>query len=93
LTRFEFESGTVLICLFLPLFRLENHVCLSSGVQVAGAAWRAAMRTVAGVGDLMQRTGDGRIGQVLNGQAVKRSGGSVCGLHLARGDKEREFLG
>jgi hypothetical protein len=46
----------------------------------------AAMRTVAGVGDLVQRTGDGRTGRVLDGQAVERSGGVVCGLHLARGD-------
>jgi hypothetical protein len=30
------------------LFRLENHVCLSRGVQVSGAAWRAATRTVTG---------------------------------------------
>jgi hypothetical protein len=59
---------------------------LSRGVQVAGAAWRAAMRTVAGVGDLVQRIGDGRTGQVLGGRAVERSGGAVCGLHLARGD-------
>jgi hypothetical protein len=59
---------------------------LSRGVQVAGAAWRAATRTVAGVADLMQRTGDGRTGRVLSGRAVKRSGGAVCGLHLARGD-------
>jgi hypothetical protein len=44
------------------------------------------MRTVAGVGDLVQRTEDGRKGQVLSGRAVKRSGGAVCGLHLARGD-------
>jgi hypothetical protein len=65
---------------------LENRVCLSRGVQVTGAAWRAAMRTVAGVGDLVQRTGDGRIGQVLGGRAVERLGGAVCGLHLARGD-------
>jgi hypothetical protein len=72
---------------------LENHVCLSHGVQVAGAAWRAATRTVAGVGDLVQRTGDGNTGRVLGGRAVERSGGAVCGLHLARGDKEREFLG
>jgi hypothetical protein len=77
----------------LSLFRLENRVCLSHGVQVAGAAWRAAMRTVAGVGDLVQRTGDGRTGQVLGGRAVERSGGTVCGLHLARGDEERGFLG
>jgi hypothetical protein len=55
-------------------------------VQVAGAAWRAMTRTVVGVGDLVQRTGDGRTGQVLSGRAVERSGGAVCGLHLARGD-------
>jgi hypothetical protein len=77
----------------LSLFRLENRVCLSHGVQVAGAAWRAAMRTVAGVGDLVQRTGDGRTGQVLGDRAVERSGGTVCGLHLARGDEEHGFLG
>jgi hypothetical protein len=28
----------------------------------------------------------GRIGQVLGGRAVERSGGAMCGLHLARGD-------
>jgi hypothetical protein len=32
---------------------------MSRGVQVAGAAWRAATRTVAGVGDLEQGIGDG----------------------------------
>jgi hypothetical protein len=52
----------------------------------AGAAWRAAMRTVAGVGDLVQRTGDGCTGRVLGGRTVERSGGTMCGLHLARGD-------
>jgi hypothetical protein len=39
-------------------------------VQVAGAAWYAVMRTVAGVGDLVQRTGDGHTGRVLGGRAV-----------------------
>jgi hypothetical protein len=53
---------------------------------VAGAAWRAATRTVIGVGELVQRTGDGRTGRILGGRAVERSGGAVCGLHLARGD-------
>jgi hypothetical protein len=62
-------------------------------VQVAGAAWRVAMRIVAGVGDLVQRIEDGRTGQVLNGWAIERSDGIVCGLHRARGDKERGFLG
>jgi hypothetical protein len=66
---------------------------LSRDVQVAGAAWRAVTRTVTGVGDLVQRTVDGRTGRVLGGRAVERSGGAVCGLHRARGDKEREFLG
>jgi hypothetical protein len=66
---------------------------LSHGVQVAGAAWRAVMRTVAGVGDLVQRTGDSRTGRVLGGRAVERSGGAMCGLHLARGDYEHGFLG
>jgi hypothetical protein len=62
--RFEFESGTVLFCFPFIVFCLENHVCLSCGVHVAGAAWRAVMRTVAGVGDLVQRTGDGSTGRV-----------------------------
>jgi hypothetical protein len=62
-------------------------------VQVVGAAWRAATRTVAGVGDLVQRTGDGRTGRVLGGRAIERSGGAVCGLHRACGDEERGFLG
>jgi hypothetical protein len=84
--RFEFESGVVFFVFLLSLFRLENCICLSRDVQVAGAAWCAATRTVTGVGDLVQRTGDGRTCRVLGGRAVKRSGGAVCGLHLARGD-------
>jgi hypothetical protein len=70
--RFEFESGIVLFCFsfLLSLFRVENRVCLSRGVQVAGAAWRAATRTVARVADLVQRTGDGRTGRVLGGRVV-----------------------
>jgi hypothetical protein len=60
---------------------------------VAGAAWLAATRTVAGVGDLVQRTEDARIGRVLGGRVVERSGDAVCGLHLARGDYEHGFLG
>jgi hypothetical protein len=91
--RFEFESGTVSFCFSFIFISLENRACLSYGVQVAGATWRAATRTVVGVGNLMQRTGHGRTGRVLGGRAVKRSGGAVCGLHHARGDEERGFLG
>jgi hypothetical protein len=66
---------------------------LSRGVQVAGAARRAVMGIMAGVGDLVQRTRDGRTGRVLGGRVIERSGGAVCGLHRACGDKEHEFLG
>jgi hypothetical protein len=91
--RFEFESGIVCFVFLLSLFRLENRICLSRGVQVAGVAWRAATRIVAGVGDLVQRTGDGHTSRELGGWAVERSGGAVCDLHRARGDEERGFLG
>jgi hypothetical protein len=84
LARFEFKSRTVLFC-FSSIF-VSFRECLSRGAQVAGAAWGAVMRTVTGVGDLVQRTGDCRTGQELGGRAVERSGGAMCGLHLARGD-------
>jgi hypothetical protein len=72
---------------------VENHVCLSRGVQVAGAAWHKATRIMAGVRDLVQRTGDGHTGRVLGGWRIERSGNTVYGLHRARGDEERGFLG
>jgi hypothetical protein len=86
LARFEFKCGIFCFIFLLSLFRSENYVCLSRGVQVAGATWRAATRTVAGVGNLVQRTGDDRTDRVLGGRAVERLGDAVCGLHLARGD-------
>jgi hypothetical protein len=48
---------------------------------------------MARVGDLVQRTQDCRTGRVLDGRAVERSGGALCGLHHARGDEEHGFLG
>jgi hypothetical protein len=56
-------------------------------------ALRTAMRIVAGVGDLVQRTRDGRTGRVLSGRVIERSGDAICGMHCARGDDERGFLG
>jgi hypothetical protein len=38
---------------------------------------------VAGVGDLVQRTGDGRTGRILCGRMIGRSGDVVCSLHRA----------
>jgi hypothetical protein len=87
------NSGRFRFVFLLPLFCSENRVCLSRGVQVAGAAWCAAMRTMAGVGDLVQMIDDGCTCRVLGGRAVKRSGGAVCDLHLPRRDEEHVFLG
>jgi hypothetical protein len=55
--------------------------------------WHAATRIVAGVGDLVQMTRDGHTCRVLGGRAIERSGGAMCGMHRARGDEERGFLG
>jgi hypothetical protein len=60
---------------------------------VTSAACRVVTRIMAGVGDLVQRTRDGRTGRVLGGRAIERTGGIVCGLHRAHGDEERGFLG
>jgi hypothetical protein len=54
--------GQFCFVFLLPLFGLENRVCLSHGVQVAGAAWRAVTRIVAGVGDWCR--GPGMVAQV-----------------------------
>jgi hypothetical protein len=93
MARFEFKSETFRWFYYLYLVCLENHVCLSRGVQVAAATWRAATRIVVGVGDLMQRIEDDHTGWVLDGRVIDRSSDAVCGLHHARGDEERRFLG
>jgi hypothetical protein len=51
-------------------------------MQVVGEA----TMTVAGVGDLVQRTVDGRTGRVLGGRIAEKLGGVVCGMYLARVD-------
>jgi hypothetical protein len=72
---------------------VENRVCLSHDMQVAGVAWWATTRIMAGVGDLMQRTADDRTGRVLSGRTIRRSGNIVCGLYHAHEDKKHAFLG
>jgi hypothetical protein len=37
---------------------MENHIYLSHGVKVTSVIWWAATRIVAGVEDLVKRTGD-----------------------------------
>jgi hypothetical protein len=63
---------------------VKNHVCLYCGVQVTGATWRATMRIVTGVGDLVQTTEDGQA--KVGYSVVGRSGGRlmlcvVCTVH------------
>jgi hypothetical protein len=83
--RFEFESGTFLWFCYITFVRMENHVCLSCGVLVIGATWRATMRIMVGVGDLVQRI---KNGQAQVGYSVaERSGGrmtpcAVCTVHM-----------
>jgi hypothetical protein len=36
---------------------------------------------------------DGRTGRVISGRVIERSSDTVYGLHRARGDEERKFLG
>jgi hypothetical protein len=72
---------------------VENRVCLSHSVQVGGVAWRATTRIMTEVGDLVQETGDGRTGRILDGWTIGRSGDIICGLYRAHEDEKRKFLG
>jgi hypothetical protein len=60
---------------------------------VKGATWQAMTRIVAGIGDLVERTGDGRTCRVLGGRTIERLGDAVCALHRLQGDEDRRFLG
>jgi hypothetical protein len=51
------------------------------------------MMIMPAVGDMMQMNKDDRTGQILSGRTIERSGDVVCGLHRARGDEGRGFLG
>jgi hypothetical protein len=56
-------------------------------------AWCVVTSIMAGVGDLVQRTGDGRTGWLLGGRVIERSVGTVCCVHHAHRDEEHGFLG
>jgi hypothetical protein len=87
LARIEVKSGTISFVLPLFLFCVENHICFSHGVHVVGAAWRAVMRIMAEIWDLVQRTVDGHTGRVLGGWTIRRSDDDVCSLHRAHEDE------
>ncbi len=87
---FEFESGIVLFSFILSLFRLKNCVCLSRGVQVAGAAGgRCGMACSNEDRGRSRRLGAedqewSSTGRVLGGRMIERPGDVVCGLHHAQ---------
>jgi hypothetical protein len=71
----------------------EESCLLVSWCAGDSAAWCVAMRIVAGVGDLLQRTRDSHTGRVLGGWTIERLSDDLCGLHRARGDEEHGSLG
>jgi hypothetical protein len=86
LTCRDLNSNSRHFSCFTNIFVSCGESCfLVSCVQVAGVAWCATMRIVAGVGDLVQRTRDGQaqVGYSVGG----RSGGrvmpcAVCTMHV-----------
>jgi hypothetical protein len=76
----------VLFC-FSFIFVSFGESCLLVSWCIGGrCGMTCSDEEYAGVGDLVQRTGDGRTCRVLGGRTVERSGDAVCGLHLTRGD-------
>jgi hypothetical protein len=50
------------------------------------------MRIVIGVKDLLQKTRDGRTGQVLDGRAIERSTDAMYDLYRAHENEKHKFL-
>jgi hypothetical protein len=80
-------------CFTFFFVSFEESLLFVSWCAGGGVAPQVAMRIMTGVGDLVQRTGDGHTGQVLSGRMIESLGDAVCGLHCARGEEERRFLG
>jgi hypothetical protein len=88
LARFEFESAIVLFCFFFYLcFVGESRLLVS---WYAGG--RCSMACNDEDHDRSRRPGAEDRGWSHRSD-TQWSGGAVCGLHQARGDKERGFLG
>jgi hypothetical protein len=84
---FEFEFGTVSFCFSFIFVLFGESRLLVSWYAGDRCGIRAAMRIVAGVRHLVQRTEDGRTGRILGDWVIKRSDGTVCSLHRAHGDE------
>jgi hypothetical protein len=83
LARFEFESGIVLFYFSFIFVSFEESCLLVS--------WCAGGRCGMACSD--EDHGRSRRPGAEDREWSHRSGGAVCGLHLARGDYERGFLG
>jgi hypothetical protein len=82
MARFEFESEIVLFC-FSFTFVSFRESCLLLSWCAGGRCGMACSNE--------DRGRSRRLGAENRGRS-HRSGGAVCGLHLARGDLERRFL-
>jgi hypothetical protein len=92
LARFEFKSGIVSFCFSFIFDSFEKSCLLVSWCAGGRCAMACSDKDRARVGDLMQRTEDGRTDRVLGGRAIERSGDAVWGLNRAREDDEHEFI-
>jgi hypothetical protein len=85
--RFEFESGIVSFYFSFIFVSFGESFLLVSWCASGRCGMACSDEVMAGVGDLLQRTVDGRTVRVLNGRVIERSGGAMCGLHHARRDE------
>jgi hypothetical protein len=91
--RFEFESGIVSFY-FSFIFVSFGELCLL--VSWCAGGWCGMACSDKDHGKSRRPSAEDRdshTGRILDGRTIKRSGGAVCGLHRARGDEERGFLG
>jgi hypothetical protein len=84
--RFEFESGIVLFCFSFTFVLFGESRLLVSWCAGGRCGMACSDKDCGRSRRLVQRTRDSRTGRVLYGRAVDRSGGAVCGLHLAHVD-------
>jgi hypothetical protein len=83
LARLEFESGTVSFCF--------SFIFVSFGESRLLVSWCVGGRCGMACSD--EDRGRSRTPDAEDRGWSHRSGGTMCGLHRARGDEKREFLG
>jgi hypothetical protein len=93
LARFEFKSGIVLFCFSFIFVSFRESPLLVSWCAGGRCGMVCSDEDRGRSRRPRAEDRDGRTGWILGGRAIERSGGAVCGLHRAHGDKEHVFLG